>query len=679
MAGVVQEPLYEEFNKYPEFTEYYGSKTQETFYKQRILIGKTSFYNFTIPSTLTGINDGTCKTYCKVCYNTICVKCLENYILKENPNSCVPINSIIEGFYYDDNSKTYKKCCESCKTCSKGPTYYNERLDIEDSNCDSCIINFYFVINTKNCVHKDNPPISYYFDENQGLFLHCYENCMTCNKYKTNSTYFNCLSCDDNRVFYEKSANCLNCSYLDKYINYYQYNCYDNIPDGYYLLNEEKKIINKCYITCKHCNTQGNSDDHKCTECADAYPYNYNNGQKCLDDCSKEKLYFEPENNKCYKDCINNNLNDKTYNYKNKCISRDEVPKNYILDEKNNYVSKCNPTTEYEFNNECYTTCPDGTHLDENKCICNKLYYLKGEEYVCIQSKVCPNEYPYLKIGSSECSNCPVVYKGECLLECPEGTCLTQINQNLATCVDKLGDTKILAGLCFDDFIIILDQIGNLDTSNKVMNEYPSISLNIYNDKIDLVEVINNNENNNLTFIDINKCAEKIKSYYKLNSIQLLCVISVDMLTKWSNKSTNDFDFEIYLENGTQIEDLSPCYDEPITVSVPITNLDLVNFEYAEIFYEQGYDIYNLSSSFYNDRCTAASLNGNDITLEDRVSDIYPGKVSFCPKGCELTSTDIEKKRFICSCNVSFTTEEYYSNDNNEESDDEKKEIFLLI
>ena len=135
------------------------------------------------------------------------------------------------------------------------------------------------------------------------------------------------------------------------------------------------------------------------------------------------------------------------------------------------------------------------------------------------------------------------------------------------------------------------------------MNEYPSISLNIYNDKIDLVEVINNNENNNLTFIDINKCAEKIKSYYKLNSIQLLCVISVDMLTKWSNKSTNDFDFEIYLENGTQIEDLSPCYDEPITVSVPITNLDLVNFEYAEIFYEQRYDLYNLSSSFYNDRC----------------------------------------------------------------------------
>ena len=140
-------------------------------------------------------------------------------------------------------------------------------------------------------------------------------------------------------------------------------------------MNEENKIIEKCYISCKSCNEQGNSDDHKCLECHDAYPYNYNNGKKCLDDCSKENLYLEEENKICYNDCSDSLLNDKIYNYKNKCVSSIEAPKNYVLGDNNNFVSKCNSITEYEFNNECYNNCPKGTKKDEsnaskNLCIC---------------------------------------------------------------------------------------------------------------------------------------------------------------------------------------------------------------------------------------------------------------------------------------------------------------------
>jgi len=34
-------------------------------------------------------------------------------------------------------------------------------------------------------------------------------------------------------------------------------------------------------------------------------------------------------------------------------------------------------------------------------------------------------------------------------------------------------------------------------------------------------------------------------------------------------------------------------------------NLDLLNYEYALYFIEQGYDIYNLKSNFYNDICSS--------------------------------------------------------------------------
>ena len=35
--------------------------------------------------------------------------------------------------------------------------------------------------------------------------------------------------------------------------------------------------------------------------------YNYKNGTKCLDDCSKEYLYANLEAKKCYNDCKKNN------------------------------------------------------------------------------------------------------------------------------------------------------------------------------------------------------------------------------------------------------------------------------------------------------------------------------------------------------------------------------------
>ena len=43
-------------------------------------------------------------------------------------------------------------------------------------------------------------------------------------------------------------------------------------------------------------------------------------------------------------------------------------------------------------------------------------------------------------------------------------------------------------------------------------------------------------------------------------------------------------------------------------ISSSIIKIDLANFEYAKIFEEQGYDIYNLTSDFYNDKCTSANI-----------------------------------------------------------------------
>lgn len=110
-------------------------------------------------------------------------------------------------------------------------------------------------------------------------------------------------------------------------------------------------------------------------------------------------------------------------------------------------------------------------------------------------------------------------------MDCPDGTCITQINENLATCVDKLDETKILAGLCFDDFLRILDEIDSSSTSNKVMNTSPGITINIYTTSV-YSEVIKANYEK-LTFIDFGECETKLREIFKISPEQkILCYIS---------------------------------------------------------------------------------------------------------------------------------------------------------
>ena len=81
-----------------------------------------------------------------------------------------------------------------------------------------------------------------------------------------------------------------------------------------------------------------------------------------------------------------------------------------------------------------------------------------------------------------------------------------------------------------------------------------------------------------------------------------------------------------------------------------MNNLDLANN-----FYEQGYDIYNPSSDFYNDICVPININDSDLILKDRIEYIFPSNISFCPNECTLNYIDIQNRRFNCSCKIYFS------------------------
>ncbi len=83
------------------------------------------------------------------------------------------------------------------------------------------------------------------------------------------------------------------------------------------------------------------------------------------------------------------------------------------------------------------------------------------------------------------------------------------------------------------------------------------------------------------------------------------------------------------LENGTRLNLSDLKEDFTVTVSVPIRDLDLANFNYAKQFSDNGFDIYDKNSDFYINPCTSAYLHKDDIPLKDRKKDIYPN-VTLC-------------------------------------------------
>ena len=115
---------------------------------------------------------------------------------------------------------------------------------------------------------------------------------------------------------------------------------------------------------------------------------------------------------------------------------------------------------------------------------------------------------------------------------------------------------------------------------------------------------------------------------------------------------TNDYEYKFFLNNGIELNRDNINKDFYTDIYVPIKDKNLANFNYSKIFAEQGYDIYDKNSDFYNDICTPAYLGENDITITDRKKDIYPNNITFCKENCYYNGVNLEEERIICKCNL---------------------------
>ena len=502
----------------------------------------------------------------------------------------------------------------------------------------------------------------------------------------------------------------------EKYCNIDNTECFSEKPNGYYLVDEENKIIDKCHDNCKTCNQKGTSDNNNCLTCNENdYFYNGNCLQSCnfgsYTDNSGKKICTCNSNIKC-KECSDESL------LEDLCIScnTDYYPK---IDENlnNDLFVKCYNEVEgyYLDNNKkyyypCYTTCEQCSEEGNkdnhncNQCIqnyyfidelnkekncyekCQFYYYFNSDnEYACTQTSECPTEQSKLIIAKKKCidkcSNDNTYineYNNECYKECPDNTIL---ENNICKDKDKISDKTIInEDSDINSVTKSSENIDNWSAENFFLGLYIPEGQNILS-KDDIIKNIREDIiNHNLDNLISNVITEKEDIYIKDKKV-------LYQITTSDNQNNNTYtnissiklgECEKILKDKYKIDDnetliilkidyyleglLIPIIGYEVYEPKNKSKLNLSVCEESSISYnipvtidEDNLFKYDPNSEYYNDECnTYTTENGTDIILNDRKEEFKDNNMSLCENICEYVGYDIENKKAICECGIRY-------------------------
>ena len=154
----------------------------------------------------------------------------------------------------------------------------------------------------------------------------------------------------------------------------------------------------------------------------------------------------------------------------------------------------------------------------------------------------------------------------------------------------------------------------------------------------------------NSTHINFKECEDALRKFSNIPSSQLLTVFQMELDNNDDQSLVNQVEYQIYDENK-KLLDLSICDDIDIQVVYACKEDKLNEIESANHFKDIGVDIFNINDDFFKDICHAYSESNNDITLKDRIKDLYKN-YTLCNDGCKYEGIDPENKTIICNCKV---------------------------
>lgn len=239
------------------------------------------------------------------------------------------------------------------------------------------------------------------------------------------------------------------------------------------------------------------------------------------------------------------------------------------------------------------------------------------------------------------------IYEDNCYENCPQWTyednficqdChlqeifqkICEINQDNAEERENL--TKfIIKEIMNENLNLSISQILNDTKELTLTNDYE-----VY--QIATLSYQFNNQNSNLTSINLGTCEDKLKKEYGFDEKEELIIFKIEYSIKGYNIPI--IEYEIFSPNGTIKLDLDFCKGLSINYYIPVI------IDKNELFK------YNSSSEYYNDRCYPyTTKEGTDITIFDRRNE-YNNNFSLCEANCVYNGYNIETKKVKCECKI---------------------------
>ena len=594
--------------------------------------------------------------------NTKCLKCdiLNNYYPNEDDSSkCYKYDistysglEFPEHYYFDPNTKKYRKCQEGCLFC-KEQIYPNENDTQCYSKCDET--NHFYPLEDSGptnlkCYSEDKR--GYYKDSNQ--MKKCPIQCLTCRLFDGTPQ---CIECNNDLGYYEYQRSGI--EYKDcrtiKVENLLPDPDHNSLlaPLDTLLVN---KIFQNCNPACQICTALSSSslNTHcQAKQCKTNYYYILNYEDICYrGDLLYHFLYDNSYYKPCYETCETCSNSGNKHN--NNCISC-----------RAGYIK--HPNTNI-YPNNCVFDCLS----------INNYFYLdedNNDEYTCVDK--CPEAYPYLVQSKKQClKSCSYddtyIYSKDwiCTNNCPPGTT-----------ADNNGECQIVSENCMQSNLetkIILN-----DISNKDVNEFAVNYCHDYSFTSQQVTVIENNLKEFTIYIyksrdclnsliqdkyfpDLSICFSDLKKYYKISKNHDLIVLIMNFYKQNSNIRV---EYKVYNSITCEELDLSQCSQPNIYTEVKMTNHYIFQDEYiekAKKMYEKGIVVYNRNDSFFTDICYQfTSSDDKDIILEDRVQLYYMNIDNMCESNCNK-DVDFDNRLIKCRCELKTKFMQEETEDNKE-------------
>ena len=485
------------------------------------------------------------------------------------------INNCINDPFY--SYEYNNKCYSSCPNGTKINS--NIKNLCEDIPCK----NNYYNYNQTECI--DEIPKGYFLNDS---YLRTIDICdIKCGDCSLESNQYNlCISCNIEKKYYEIFNDSSN---YNSFIN-----CYNEKPDGYTL---EDNIYKPCFHSCKNCSGIGNESDNKCISCSNGYEFknDFDNDSNCYNICNY--YYYFDSNKKFY------------------CTSDDKCPIEYnkLIIEKGKCVSNCTIDDKYkcQYNNTCIL-CQNITEVSSKINLDN----MTLENITQLNESFIIDEYNLKEFFNNN-------YK---------------INNKTDIKIDAKLKDKII-----DD---IRKEIMNGDSMDKLIN-------NLYNgDKNDLVieddniiyqitstENQENNDNINISTINLGECGKILKNEYNISKNQSLIIFKIDYFQEGSLIPI--IGYEIYNPLTKKKLNLDSCKNTTINLNIPV-----------DIKEENLYK-YDPENEYYTDICNPSTTeSGTDILLNDRHNEFNINNMSLCEKNCKYTNYNNDNKKALCQCGI---------------------------